>query len=332
MRHLLLALLLTGTLLAASAARPEREQRRGVRANRIKLLEAYDRLTETYYTEVNPTPLVERAVHAMTAGLDPFTRYLTAEETERFHALYKEGEGRSIDTVLLVEPRIAYIRLARFTRTASAELRTALERLMPVEGLVLDLRGNGGGYFEEALRVAECFLPHGSQIVTTEGRNLPERIFFTRNHPVYPIDKGIVVLIDSLSASSSEIVAGALQDHDRAVVLGGRSFGKGLVQRPFRFADGSMLLVTVARYRTPSGRVIERPAEELLVDSLPCYPTLRTGRSVRGGGGIRPDAELPRDTTAGWHEGSEVARIVRAILSNWEVQGAAILGDPYTAM
>lgn len=221
----------------------------------------------------------------------------------------------SVDAAYTVADGIGYIRVERFGRTTVEEFREAFERLGRPEGLILDLRGNGGGLLDAAIGMAGFFLPRGARIVSTEGRSVPEASYEA------PADgEGLhvrlVVLVDEASASASEIVAGAVQDWDRGVVVGRRTFGKGLVQREMALGDGSALRITVARYHTPSGRVIQRPYREgdrrayyldhlqrddAAADSLdataPAYRTLRAGRTVYGGGGIRPDVVVRPDTT-----------------------------------
>ena len=211
-----------------------------------------------------------------------------------------------------------YIKVIRFARNTHEEFDAALSSLLEagVERFVLDLRGNGGGYLHAAVPMVERFLDEGDLVVYTEGAAQPRREYVTER-PGLLRDIPLVVMVDEGSASASEILAGALQDHDRAVIVGRRTFGKGLVQEEFPVADRGALRLTVARYYTPSGRSIQRPygdgvdyedewiarqergeyveADSILrVDSL-AYRT-EAGRTVYGGGGIAPDVFVPLDT------------------------------------
>lgn len=212
---------------------------------------------------------------------------------------------------------IGYVKIGSFGDRTARELAEALKAIGKTDGLVLDLQGNGGGLLRAAIDVAGQLLPHQSLVVSVEGANYATQHYNTRTHG--PVRKEpIVVLIDGSSASASEIVAGALQDHDRAVAVGRPSFGKGLVQRQIYLPDSSAVWLTVARYHTPSGRVIQRPyhpggrkayydayadrlrtaADSTAADTAgrPRYRTLKSGRTVYGGGGITPDITIAADT------------------------------------
>lgn len=227
----------------------------------------------------------------------------------------------SIDAAYMPEPGVMYVKLSRFAQHSVNEfleaLRTGSDQRP--EAIILDLRGNGGGFMHVAVLLADIFLEQGQTIVRTEGNGI-ERTERADGLGFYK-EGAVVVLVDENSASASEILAGALQDWDRAVIVGRRTFGKGLVQQQFQLPDGSQMRLTVARYHTPSGRVVQSPYEAgnrdayyqqanarfargesfsrdsiVLADSL-CYRTLRLGRPVYGGGGIMPDVFVPYDTT-----------------------------------
>lgn len=227
---------------------------------------------------------------------------------------------RTVDAVYMATPQTGYIRVTGFGDTTYAEFLAALAQLQSegFENLIVDLRGNPGGYMETAVQLVNEFLPKNSLIVYTEGRKSPRKEYRTDGRGSYQ-SMPLVVLVDETSASASEIFAGAIQDNDRGTIVGRRSFGKGLVQVPIEFPDGSMLRLTTARYYTPSGRCVQKPykpgdeedyeADLLLraehgeyysADSIrntgEKYKT-RLGRTVYGGGGIIPDEFVARDTT-----------------------------------
>ncbi len=226
----------------------------------------------------------------------------------------------SLDASYMVNDHIGYIRINRFAATTGKEFVDALHRLQKagMKDLILDLQGNGGGYLNAAIELADQFLGRKELIVYTEGRRNPRAEFDAKGDGDF-LNGRLVVLVDEFSASASEIVTGAIQDWDRGVVVGRRTFGKGLVQRPVDLPDGSMIRLTVARYYTPSGRCIQKPYESveeynrdlidrynrgemLSADSIHFpdslrYKTLRLGRTVYGGGGIMPDYFVPVDTT-----------------------------------
>ena len=225
----------------------------------------------------------------------------------------------SIDVSFMPEPGIGYIKLSKFSATTTEELSMALLRLRDkgMESLILDLRGNAGGYLQTAITVSDEFLPEGKLIVYTQGLNRPKQIAAASAGGLF--EKGaLMILTDEGSASSSEIVAGAIQDNDRGVIIGRRSFGKGLVQEQLSLPDGAALRLTVARYYTPTGRSIQKPYEighadeyndevyERMLhgemqeaDSIKFVDSLKyttpAGRMVYGGGGIMPDIFVTLD-------------------------------------
>ena len=227
---------------------------------------------------------------------------------------------KSIEAAFLIAPGIGYVKLSQFARTSHAELVQALRRLRDegMTGLIFDLRGNTGGYLDQAIRIADEFLPEGQLIVYTEDRNHKQLREYSSGGG--STDLKLAVLIDEGSASSSEILAGAVQDNDRGTIIGRRSFGKGLVQQQIPYNDGSALRLTTARYYTPTGRSIQKPYtngdgesyemdlwnryehnELFSADSIRFADSLRfttpKGRTVYGGGGIMPDIFVPVDTT-----------------------------------
>ncbi|HBH47290.1 MAG TPA: peptidase S41 [Bacteroidales bacterium] len=227
----------------------------------------------------------------------------------------------SIDASYMINENTGYIKINRFSATTIKEFSEAAIALKEknAQNLVLDLTGNGGGYLDAAVKLADEFLPANRLVVYTEGANSPKREYLTTSAGRFENGK-IIVLIDEGSASASEIVSGAIQDWDRGIVLGRRSFGKGLVQREMLLPDESAVRITIARYYTPSGRLIQKPfingSEEYHLeiysryskgelaskdsidfpDSL-MHTTLVKERAVFGGGGIMPDIFIPFDTT-----------------------------------
>ena len=222
-----------------------------------------------------------------------------------------------VDASFMIDETTGYIKLSKFTRTTYTEFRAAAEKLlaMGMKKLIFDLRDNTGGYFDQALLLSNEFLQKGDQVVYMEGLHRPRQDFDADGRGSLK-DVEISVLIDEGTASSSEIFAGAIQDNDRGIIVGRRSFGKGLVQEPVNFTDGSGIRLTVARFHTPSGRCIQKPydkdydydiyeryehgemthADSMKVDTTAVFYTMR-GRRVYGGGGIIPDIFVPIDTT-----------------------------------
>jgi len=210
----------------------------------------------------------------------------------------EEMQQPSVERVFPVKPGIGYLRVASFDEQTGAQIKEGIEKLggRKLKGLVLDLRNNPGGLLTSALETAGLFLKPGSSILTVRGRAVPQK---EEKVPAddKPYDFPLAVLINGKSASASEIVAGALQDHDRAMIIGEPSFGKGLVQSVFPLADSSGLALTTALYYTPSGRSIQKPfdATQFALGATAAHPNEKSdfrtdkGRIVRGGGGIIPD-------------------------------------------
>lgn len=239
----------------------------------------------------------------------------------------------SVDASYMLNDNYGYIKISKFGRTTHVELLNAIALLShkDCQGLVIDLRGNTGGYMEAAIRMVNEFLPQGKLIVYTQGRKSP-RMDEYANGTGSCQKLPLIVLVDEGSASASEIFAGAIQDNDRGTIVGRRSFGKGLVQQPIDFSDGSAIRLTIARYYTPSGRCIQRPYEKgrdmnyemdwisryehgeffskdsIKLDTKHKYYT-SLGRPVYGGGGIMPDVFVPQDTTG-------VTSYLSTVLSN----------------
>ena len=243
-------------------------------------------------------------------------------DTLRFVVTRDKIPVKSIDAAYMIRPGIGYIRIGSFGAQTHEEFCQSIMKLTGegMQSLILDLQENGGGYLHAAVAIANEFLDNNELIVYTQGRRVSRNEYRAQGNGLFEKGK-VVVLVDSYSASAAEIVTGAIQDQDRGLVVGRRSYGKGLVQRPIDLPDGSMLRLTIAHYYTPSGRCIQKPYEkgkkgdyamdvvnrlksgELMhedsihfVDSLKYY-TLKEHRVVYGGGGIMPDYYVPLDTT-----------------------------------
>ncbi len=250
----------------------------------LSLTEVVDRLKGPRGTRVKVTMLREGS-----------------EQPLPFEMVRDEISRHSVKTAFLIRPKVGYVHIESFNENTSRELDQSLRKLndRELEGLILDMRGNPGGLLNEGVAVADRFLKRGQTIVSHRGRNSAEKPYLAtragsgRDYPV-------VVLVNRYSASAAEIVAGALQDHDRAWILGENTFGKGLVQSQFPLAENTALLLTTAKYYTPSGRLIQRDYQN--TSFLEYYTRKETdasnpsdvkltdsGRVVRGGGGIAPD-------------------------------------------
>ena len=244
------------------------------------------------------------------------------QDTLTFNVVRDKIPVHTIDATYMVRPKVGYIRIGSFGAATHDEFVESMNKLKKqgMESLILDLQENGGGYLHAAVQIAEEFLQADDLIVYTNGRSVQRAEYKAKGGGLFTKGK-VIVLVDSYTASAAEIVSGAIQDHDRGIVVGRRTFGKGLVQRPIELPDGSMIRLTVAHYYTPSGRCIQKPyekgkqkdyAEDMLhrlksgelmsadsvhfADSLKYY-TLKEHRVVYGGGGIMPDEFVPLDTT-----------------------------------
>ncbi|MEI6123585.1 MAG: S41 family peptidase [Bacteroidota bacterium] len=222
----------------------------------------------------------------------------------------------SVDYAFMVNPNVGYIKLSKFSSSTADEVHRWLNKLkeMGMTKLIFDLRGNGGGYLDAAISIADEFLPDKKLIVYTEGSHRTKKSYYATADGQFE-DKDLVILIDEFTASASEIVSGAIQDNDRGMIIGRRSFGKGLVQEQIQLGDGSAIRLTVARYHTPTGRCIQKPytsdyekyymdfykslmeEDAEAADSLNLSDTIKyktpKGKTVYGGGGIMPDVYVP---------------------------------------
>lgn len=229
----------------------------------------------------------------------------------------------SVDAAYMADDSVGFISVTRFAESTAREVRQAADSLISHGGmrhLIIDLSSNGGGYLGSAVELASEFLPAGAPVVFTKGLHSNPVYFDVETAGQLPVDR-LVVIVDQYSASAAEIFSGAVQENDRGLVVGRRTFGKGLVQRPFPFPDGSMIRLTTSRYYTPSGRCIQKPyekgrgeeyqldllnryksgelwhADSIHLDRSQAFKTLRNHRTVYGGGGIMPDVFVPADTS-----------------------------------
>ena len=263
----------------------------------------------------------EEAMHRLKGPKDTKVKLgvLRYGEQKVQHVTVTRGEipTKSVTASYMLDDESGYIKIRNFGENTYPELLIALAKLSQkgFSNLVIDLRNNTGGYLESAVQIANEFLSKGQLIVYTEGRRYPRQEYRADGRGSYQ-RMPLVILVDEGSASASEILAGAIQDNDRGTIVGRRSFGKGLVQKPMEFTDHSMIRLTIARYYTPSGRCIQKPyadgedyegdwmeryrhGEFFSLDSIkhtgPAYHT-NNGRTVYGGGGITPDIFIPEDT------------------------------------
>ncbi len=282
-----------------------------------------------YVDSVNMSPLVEQQIKELIEKLDPHSEYLppmvakangqvltgnpAPEQNPQATQAAKAPSG--IAAAYMVKPGIGCITVNLFTETTAEEFRERLSDLQRqgMKHLILNIQNNGGGFFETALELADEFLHKGEEIVMTEGAHSNRQVVKGQKEGVF--EKGrLAVLVSEQTMSAAEIFAGAIQDWDRGVLVGRRTFGKGLIQETLPFSDGSALRLTVARYYTPCGRSIQKPYQGLsreeyameaasrtqgdnnVGDTDKPYRSLRTGRTLYGGGGISPDVTVAADT------------------------------------
>lgn len=290
-------------------------------------LRAGDRIIEVDGKNIAGTGLKNSDVFDMLRGKKGTEVELTVlrksiDETLDFTIVRDKIPIYSLDASYMLDNETGYIKLNKFSATTTDEFVEAMNELKQkdIQNLVLDLRGNGGGYLKTAIEISDQFLKDDKLVVYTEGTNESKREYEATSKGTFE-EGNLVVLVDEMSASASEIVSGAVQDWDRGVIIGRRSYGKGLVQKPYFLTDGSMVRLTTAHYYTPSGRCIQKPYDEgvddyrqdyikrmekgemfskdsiVFADSLK-YQTLINGRTVFGGGGVMPDIFIPMDTSS----------------------------------
>ncbi len=283
-----------------------------------KIMMTFYALRNMYVDSITISPLVEYQMMMLMQCLDPHSEYLTAEAARANENMLLAptamavAYGMSADGVEkaeMVEKKIGYIRLSIFSQSTPGRFHHVVDSMKHkgMESLVLDIRGNGGGFFDSALELADEFIPAGSLLVTTEGKNSPRQEVRARKKGL--LEKGrVVILVDEGTMSAAEIFAGAVQDWDRAVLIGRRTFGKGLIQETLPFSDGSAIRISVARYFTPCGRSVQKPymnrsreAYFSEVQNRPddgslsdeerqkVYESMVNQRALYGGGGITPD-------------------------------------------
>ena len=310
--------ILRDTILVVSAVPGGPSEKVGIMAgDRIVTIDGEDAFGKKINTEYVTSHLRGKKGTKVTLGIK------RGDEPELidFEVVRDKIPLKSINTYFMVDKKIGYIKLDRFAKESVEEFESALADLKKqgMKSLIFDLRGNGGGYLQTAFGLGNEFLGSGKTVVYTEGLKNPKQVYSTDKNGNFREGR-LVILIDEGSASASEIVSGAIQDWDRGVLIGRRSFGKGLVQRPFNLPDGAQIRLTTARYYTPTGRCIQRSYDKgsedyfkemtkrlehgeyyhadsiQFPDSLRYY-TLNSGRTVYGGGGIMPDIFMPVDTT-----------------------------------
>ena len=312
MRKLALFTLLYSLLFSPATAQQKPEEKLGM---------TFYALRNMYVDSVHVGPLVEQQMMILMQCLDPHSEYLTPEQARANENVLlgptaQGAIGNTMNTALnarMLDKQTGYIEIGVFVQSTLDEFHQKVDSLRRkgMKSLVLDIRNNPGGFFDSALALADELLPAGRLMVTTEGKHQPRQEVQSQVKGIWEQGK-VVVLINDQTMSAAEIFAGALQDWDRAVLVGSRTFGKGLIQETLPFADGSAIRLSVARYKTPCGRSIQKPyagrpreaywnevSQRSATGALPAeakqkpYETLLNHRTVYGGGGIAPDVFVP---------------------------------------
>lgn len=310
MKQLLISLLAITLCCASLSAQQTKRQL-------IKKLNTVYELLDQYYVEDTPLePLVEEAIRATLRSLDPHSHYYSKGEMEILnrHLKGENPECRPIEAFRV--DSVGYIKITAFTKPIASEFYTAYTELGDVEGVVIDLRDNGGGYVTAAIDLSSLFLSKGDVIMTRVSKH--RTITYDAKHDGVLRGLPLVVIINENTASASETFAGAMQDHDRATIVGRTSYGKGLIQKNIEFSDGSGMRITTAQYKTPSGRPIQRPyvkgddeayrsdstrflhPDSIVRDKSLIFKSLKLGRELYGGGGITPDVYIAADSVVGF--------------------------------
>lgn len=263
-----------------------------------------------YVDTVDKASFVNDVIARTVSTLDPFSAYLTPEEARANEAALLgptasgtasgPASGKTVQTAYMADARTGYIRLTMFAESSPEEFRQAVGKLgkQGMKNLILDIQGNPGGFMESAIAIADELLGGNRTIVTTSGAHIPTESACTQVDGCFETGR-VVLLTNGQTMSASEILAGALRDWDRAVIVGSTTFGKGLIQETLPFKDGSALRLTVARYLTPCGMTIQKPYEgygKVFADTAGTFRSLTNGRLLKSRGGIEADVYVPRDT------------------------------------
>lgn len=263
-----------------------------------------------YVDTVDKASFVDDMIARTVRTLDPFSAYLTPEEARANEEVLLgptasgmasgPASGKTVQTAYMADAGTGYIRLTMFSESSPEEFRLAIERLKKqgMKKLILDIQGNPGGFMDSAIAIADELLGGSRTIVTTSGAHIPTESACTRTDGCFETGR-VALLTNGQTMSAAEILAGALRDWDRAVIVGSTTFGKGLIQETLPFKDGSALRLTVARYLTPCGMTIQKPYEgygKVFADTAGTFRSLANGRLLKSSGGIEADVHVPRDT------------------------------------